>query len=56
MKRSITKSVIAIVILSSTVSFGSPNLSGQYWFGSLSVNVDGSAPWGKRGTVSITGN
>jgi len=56
MKRSIIKSVIAIVILFSTVSFGGLNLSGQYWFGSLSVNVDGSAPWGKRGTVSITGN
>ena len=56
MKRSIIKSVIAIVMLLSTVSFGSPNLSGQYWFGSLSVDADGSAPWGKRGTVSITGN
>ncbi len=56
MKRSITRSVIAIVMLLSTASFGSPNLSGQYWFGSLSVNADGSEPWGKRGTVSITGN
>ena len=55
-KRSITKSVIAIVMLLSTVSFGSPNLSGQYWFGSLSVDVGTNAPWGKRGTVSITGN
>jgi len=43
-------------MLLSAVSFGSPNLSGQYWFGSLSVTADGSAPWGKRGTVSITGN
>jgi len=56
MKRAITKIVISIVILLSTVSFGSPNLSGQYWFGSLSVNADGSNPWGKRGTVSIAGN
>ena len=56
MKRSITKSVIVIVVLLSAVSFGSPNLSGQYWFGSLSVDVDTNAPLGKRGTVSITGN
>ncbi len=56
MKRSITKSVIAIVMLLSAVSFGSPNLSGQYWFGSLSVDVNTNAPWAKRGTVSITGN
>ena len=56
MKWSITKSVIAIVILLSTVSFGSPNLSGQYWFGSLSVDVNTNAPLGKRGTVSISGN
>ena len=56
MKRSITKSVTAIVMLLSTVSFGSPNLSGQYWFGSLSVDVDTNEPWGKRGTVIVTGN
>ena len=56
MKRSITKIVIAIVILSSTVSVGSPDLSGQYWFGSLSVNADSSEPWAKHGTVSIAGN
>ncbi|HUT28293.1 MAG TPA: kelch repeat-containing protein [Sedimentisphaerales bacterium] len=56
MKRSITKSVIAIVMLLSTVSFGSPNLSGQYWFGSLSVDVNTNEPWGKRGTVIVTDN
>jgi len=31
-------------------------LGGQYWFGSLSVDVGANAPWAKRGTVSITGN
>ena len=56
MKRSITKSVIAIVMLLSAVSFGSPNLSGQYWFVSLSVDVGTNEPLSKRGTVSITGN
>ena len=50
------KSVVAIVILFSAASFGSPNLSGEYWFGSLSVDVDTNAPLGKRGTVSISGN
>jgi len=56
MKRSITRSVIAIVMLLSGVSFGSANLSGEYWFGSFSVDVDTNAPLGKRGTVSISGN
>ncbi len=31
-------------------------LGGQYWFGSLSVDVATNAPWAKRGTVSIAGN
>jgi hypothetical protein len=31
-------------------------LGGQYWFGSLNVDVGANAPWAKRGTVSITGN
>jgi len=56
MKRSITEIVISIVVLLSSVSFGSPNLAGQYWFGSLSVEVGTNAPWAKRGTVSITDN
>jgi len=31
-------------------------LGGQYWFGSLSVDLETSAPWAKRGTASIVGN
>ena len=31
-------------------------MGGQYWFGSLSVDVATNAPWAKRGTVSIVGN
>ncbi len=32
------------------------DLSGEYWFGSLSADVSTNIPWGKRGTVMITGN
>ena len=33
----------------------SVDLTGEYWFGSLSADVTTNAPWAKRGTVSITG-
>jgi hypothetical protein len=33
-----------------------PDLSGEYWFGSLSADVSTNVPWGKRGTVTVTGN
>ena len=56
MKRSIIRGVIAIVMSLSAVSFGSANLSGEYWFGSLGVDVGTNAPLAKRGTVSISGN
>ena len=56
MKHSITKCIITIVMLLSAVSFGNTNLNGQYWFGSLGVDVDTNAPLGKRGTVSISSN
>ncbi|MCU0913089.1 MAG: hypothetical protein MUC88_00825 [Planctomycetes bacterium] len=35
---------------------GGLDLSGQYWFGSLSVDAATNVPWAKRGTVSITGH
>ena len=56
MKRSIAKSIIATLVLLPSDSFSTPNLTGQYWFGSLSVNADGSDPWGKHGPVSIAGS
>ena len=40
MKQSITQSVITIFVLLSTISFGRPNLSGEYWFGSIGINTD----------------
>jgi surface protein len=43
-------------MLLSAVSFGNTNLNGQYWFGSLGVDVGTNAPLAKRGTVSISGN
>ena len=49
---------ICVVIV---LSIGYPataavDLSGEYWFGSLSVDVNTNAPLGKRGTLSIAGN
>lgn len=32
------------------------DLDGVYWFGSLSVDVDTNIPWGKRGTIVISGS
>ena len=31
------------------------DLSGEYWFGSLSADVSSHVPWGKRGNVAISG-
>ncbi len=56
MKRPITIGVIVLIALSTAVSWGEPTLNGQYWFGSLSVDVDTDRPWCKRGSVSITGD
>lgn len=33
-----------------------PNLTGEYWFGSLSADANSWVPWGKGGTVIINGN
>ncbi|MEN6425147.1 MAG: hypothetical protein ABFE13_07280 [Phycisphaerales bacterium] len=54
MRRSITSIAIAIVAVLSTASSGALDLSGQYWFGSVSVDPNTNAPWAKRGTASIT--
>jgi hypothetical protein len=32
------------------------DLSGEYWFGSLSADATSNVPWGKRGTVVVTGD
>ncbi len=32
------------------------DFSGEYWFGSLSADAVTNVPWGKQGTVVITGN
>jgi hypothetical protein len=34
----------------------SANLSGEYWFGSLSADVSTNIPWGKRGSLVISGS
>lgn len=43
-------------MLLSAVASGSPNLNGQYWFISISIDVDTNVPWSKRGTVTIASN
>lgn len=32
------------------------DLSGEYWFGSMSVNTSTNVPWAKKGTLSVIGN
>jgi hypothetical protein len=51
------RAVIAVIVLVAALfAAGSVNLSGEYWFGSLSADAGMNVPWGKRGTVTVTGN
>lgn len=48
---------LAVVLLAATsVAASNVNLSGEYWFGSLSVDVSTNVPLSKRGAVVIDGN
>jgi hypothetical protein len=49
--------VIAVILLAvASLAAASVDLSGEYWFGSLSADVSTDVPWGERGTVVVTGD
>ncbi len=48
---------IAIVMLVvSSIATAGVDLSGEYWFGSLSANANTRIPWGKQGKIVVNGN
>jgi hypothetical protein len=48
--------LVAIMLIASSATAAGVDLSGEYWFGSLSADADTFVPWGKQGKVVITGN
>jgi hypothetical protein len=59
-KSIITRTVLLVVIVLSVASFATADvnvdLSGEYWFGSLSADATTNVPWGERGTVVVAGD
>ncbi len=49
-------SLAVIVLTTASAVAADANLTGEYWFGSLSVDVNTNEPLAKRGTVIISGN
>lgn len=57
MKRLLIICICAVIVLSiGYPAVAAVDLSGEYWFCSLSADVTTNVPWGKRGTVTISGN
>lgn len=56
MRNSLVSVFTVIVLLFSIVSQAQPNLSGEYWFGSLGADVNTHIPLAKRGTVVVSGD